>query len=609
MNRLTEILSVSLLLLFPVLTFSAEPGGSTLHAKVITPPEPISVASRDSIIITYKEVTAKAEQSHTVNDQIAELWVRISRYLYYRGNTEEAIRYSLKALDYANLKGLPRLKISMQLLTGDILRGNNLYDLSFSYLNQALIASAALRDTFLMAGAFDRLAAVYLEKYDFNVTEQHARVALYLARSIQCDSITYSSLNILGVGESFKNNPGASLYFLQQALPIAKHVRSDDVSLILINIARNYRLFPDERLAERYSLEAMEQAVRDSIPQYIRLAALNLKLIYKSRNDFRNALQYDSLYYQAKESIRTQNLQIQLKEFTRRIEAERQQGLTQRLLLEKKLTENRFLFSLVTGFLLFAVLLVLIGFLIQFRHQRNQIRKIASDLDQSNLFLKKFISILAHDLRSPFNTILGYSSLLRDDPDMDQEDQKTAVKALCRVSESTFHLLERLLEWSQMQAGTLQPEKQPADIMELIMEERASQEPAARLKGIRLTGNEMTGLILSIDKEMIRTTIRNLLSNALKFARPGGEVSVRLSKSAQEARIEISDNGVGIPEERIKKLMHSGEIFSSQGTKGEKGTGLGLTLCREYIRLHGGDLHIESKVNHGSTFSVILPLS
>jgi signal transduction histidine kinase len=464
-----------------------------------------------------------------------------------------------------------------------------------------------MKDTFLMSGAFDRLASVYLEKYNFSLAEQHARVSIFLARTIHNDSLLYSSLNILGLTKFYLNDLWGSLYYLREALPIAEKVRSDDVALILVNLARNYRLFPDERLAEQYSLKAMEYAIKDSIPQYIRLAALNLKLIYKGRNDYKRTLKYDSTYYQAKEHIRTQNLRIQLQEFTRRIEAERQQGLNQRLILEKQLTENRFVFSLITGFLLFGGLMVLTGFLIQSRYQRNRIRKIARDLDQSNLFLKRFISILAHDLRSPFNTILGYSGLLRDDPDMSRDDYKTAVEALCRVSESTFHLLEQLLEWSQLHAGTLQPEKQSTDISELIREELRAVEPSARLKNIRLSSNLTSGVIAMIDKDMIRTAVRNLLSNALKFTKAVGEVSVRLILAGKDVRIEISDTGVGISEDGIKKIMTQGEIFSTRGTKGEKGTGLGLTLCKEYIRLHGGSLEITSQTGMGSTFAILLP--
>jgi signal transduction histidine kinase len=382
----------------------------------------------------------------------------------------------------------------------------------------------------------------------------------------------------------------------------------EDLPLVMVNIARNYRKLDKSKLSEQISLEALQAAEKFKIPQYIRLVSLNLKLIYIQRKDFANALRYDSLYFQSKESVLSQKVQVQLQDFNSRLESERQTAFANKLILEKKLAESKFFYLLFSALLLFVLLLVITGFLVQRHLQRNRIKQVVKQLDQSNLFLKRFISILAHDLRSPFNTILGYSDMLKNDPDMSEEDTEVAKEALCRVSNSTFQLLERLLEWSRLQTGTLKPEKKSADLLEIIHEVIRLHEPAASLKNIKLEVNSAGPVITAVDPDMIHTTIRNLISNAIKFSHRGGLVRITLQRNDKEIQIEINDTGVGITDENLTKIFAPHEHFTSYGTAGEKGTGLGLTLCQEYIRLHRGVIRATSKVGSGSTFYIILPV-
>jgi PAS domain S-box-containing protein len=233
----------------------------------------------------------------------------------------------------------------------------------------------------------------------------------------------------------------------------------------------------------------------------------------------------------------------------------------------------------------------------------NFLQKLNADKD-------RFISILSHDLKSPFNSILGFSEVLTEDiRKLNTDEIEDIAKNINKSARNTLYLLEDLLAWAMMQQGKIifKPQKLSlADICKNILE---ILNPNAVAKNITINYYIADRIKVFADIDMIKTVLRNLVSNALKFTNNGGTISVSSEENSENVTISISDNGVGIKAENIKKLFNISEVITTKGTAEETGTGLGLLLCKEFVEKHGGKIWVESEVGKGSEFKFTLPIS
>ncbi len=219
----------------------------------------------------------------------------------------------------------------------------------------------------------------------------------------------------------------------------------------------------------------------------------------------------------------------------------------------------------------------------------------------------KFFSIIAHDLKNPFNSILGFCEimLLRFDT-MDNQKMKQLIQVVYDSSQNVFRLLENLLQWSRSQTGSIPFSPEKFAINELIDENILLSENLINEKNLKTEHNLKKEIIVFADKNMINTVIRNLLTNAIKFTEKGG-ISIEINESKSEAEILIKDTGVGIANNKLDALFNIGGMKSTQGTRGEAGSGLGLILCKEFIQKNGGTIIVKSEEGKGSTFVFTLP--
>lgn len=250
--------------------------------------------------------------------------------------------------------------------------------------------------------------------------------------------------------------------------------------------------------------------------------------------------------------------------------------------------------------------------------QSDELEKQANNLKQRNQELKKLnqtkdrlFSIIAHDLRAPFNTILGFSSLLVEQKDYEnREEMADHARYIHDASLQVFNLLENLLFWARSQSNEIQVNILDADLDAIVSENVELIRESLIKKGLGLDTDGYVNYSVKIDVDMMRTVVRNLILNAIKFTPKGGIISIASSKSGSNmVKLSISDTGVGISTENIKRLTIVGEQVSTKGTEGEKGSGLGLLLCNEFVIKNQGRLVIESEPGQGSTFSVLLPAS
>jgi PAS domain S-box-containing protein len=243
------------------------------------------------------------------------------------------------------------------------------------------------------------------------------------------------------------------------------------------------------------------------------------------------------------------------------------------------------------------------------------IQKQASELEQNNEQLSilnatkdKFFSIIAHDLRNPFNTVIGFSEiLLQSFRRFPEEKIEKFLSFIHTSSISGNDLLSNLLMWSRSQSGTISFKPENLELSVIILETINLLEATAHQKGITLHKNFQTNIFCWFDENMMKTVIRNLVSNAIKFTPQDGKISISIEKSEKLITVSVSDTGVGIPKENLHKLFHIDSNFSTKGTSNESGTGLGLILCREFVEKHSGKIWVESEEGKGSTFRFTLP--
>ncbi len=238
----------------------------------------------------------------------------------------------------------------------------------------------------------------------------------------------------------------------------------------------------------------------------------------------------------------------------------------------------------------------------------NKIIRNNLELQKLNAEKDKFFSIIAHDLKSPFNSIVGFSELLvEESANRNFEAIEEYAGIILKSSNQAMNLLMNLMEWAQSQTGRMQFIPEYIDLLKLSNDVISHLETMARLKSIAISASSSASSVVFADKAMVSTIIRNLITNALKFTNSGGTINIDLVKTKSETILTVSDTGVGIKKELLDKLFKINESVSTQGTANEKGTGLGLVLCKEFMEKHGGSISAESKVGIGTKIICSVP--
>ncbi|NMB81605.1 MAG: HAMP domain-containing histidine kinase [Ignavibacteria bacterium] len=229
-------------------------------------------------------------------------------------------------------------------------------------------------------------------------------------------------------------------------------------------------------------------------------------------------------------------------------------------------------------------------------------------LKEVNISKDKFFSIISHDLKSPFQGLLGFTELLNEEYDtLEDEYRKNLIKEIRASSLHIYNLLVNVLEWSRLQTNRTDFNPEKVNLWLEIEEVRNLLMMNAVNKNISLHNEVSKDYYVLADDNMLRSILHNLLTNAIKFTEPGGYVKFRATLAGNFYVISVIDNGIGIKQDDIGKIFSIGIQYSTIGTSNEKGTGLGLTLCKEMIEKHGGSIWVESKLGAGSSFRFTMP--
>jgi PAS domain S-box-containing protein len=239
----------------------------------------------------------------------------------------------------------------------------------------------------------------------------------------------------------------------------------------------------------------------------------------------------------------------------------------------------------------------------------NQLEQSEQVQKELNAEKDKFFSIIAHDLKSPFAGIMGYTALLLDEFDsLSKEEMRDFVSSLDKLSRNTFKLIENLLEWARLQTGKMKYNPTKIQLYESTLYAVSLVSANAERKEIRIINEIKDDPFVKADERMLNSVLENLLSNAIKFTPRGGSITISSSAVNIFYEVSIADTGVGMSPEVIEKIFRIDTNHTTLGTEQEKGTGLGVVLCKEMMERQGGALKVESKLGMGTKFSFILPI-
>lgn len=235
-------------------------------------------------------------------------------------------------------------------------------------------------------------------------------------------------------------------------------------------------------------------------------------------------------------------------------------------------------------------------------------RKAESELKKLVDTKDKFFSIIAHDLKNPFNSIIGFSDLLKIRLLKDKNEKASQLANILNSSaKEAYNLLENLLVWANSQRGDIHFNPMELGLIDIIENEISLVNSMALSKGVAIKYHIAEKLTVKADEHMLKVIIRNLITNAIKYSNQGGEIIVSTFRKSDFIEISVIDNGVGMSEDIRAKLFKLNPEISKLGTEGERGTGLGLILCKEFIEKHGGQIWVESKLGEGTKFSFTIP--
>lgn len=364
-------------------------------------------------------------------------------------------------------------------------------------------------------------------------------------------------------------------------------------------------------------------------------AYYNLFRLDSLLGNYKTALNFYHLYHKHLIEMEKEDAKKNLAELSIKRELEKMKQSNEILKLENDYKEKRLFQQKMFQYLLLLIILGTILFtIIQLRNYRkikNLNKKLLSQntqiiasnevlqlnntllaeqqnkLEQLNQTKDKFVSVLSHDLKSPFNSLLGILDLLNKDwGSFDEQEKQDLVRSLHKSTQNTYQLLEDLLVWGKSQQGLIKKHEETFKASEIIANLKNLLQHSANSKAIALETNCRVDFELKTDKRLLSQILQNFLSNAIKYTHRNGSVILKSEQIGKQIIFTVTDTGIGIPKDVIPKIFDLDIDFGRPGTEAEKSTGMGLILCKEFAKILGARLEASSEVGIGSVFSLVL---
>lgn len=515
------------------------------------------------------------------------------------------------------------------------------------------------------ADLYSNIGMAHTRMNNFSDAIDNYRKSLKINTSIH-DSASIA-VNYNGLGDTFANSnrPDSALVnFLKSYYFFKKIKMADRQAIVIANLAAVYPNFPDsldkaldyfnqawdsfQKLGwDHYEAEykqgigsifikqgkyneaiiAFNESLRltDKFNRGFSLKKLNyegLAEVYKKLGDYKTAFENYVLYTQFNDSMVQKEKYEQIINLEKQYETEKKQNEIIRLqasheLMDVQLEKNKQL--KILGFVTASLLLIFVLFILVryfdkiklnrlLEHKNQKIAQSENELKILNAAKNKFFSILAHDLKNPFHTVMGYSYLLsKDYEQFTEEERRKFATDINQSSNNIFRLLENLLEWSKSQTGRLVFTPRDIEFKRILENSVSVLRSVAIQKNIRIEFSFEDDLSLFADPQMIETVLRNLINNAIKFTPENGLIEITANRTEDCISICVKDSGIGISEEETRNLFQIDSTVKRKGTNNEDGSGLGLILCREFVRKNNGTIWVNSSPGNGSSFFFTVP--
>ncbi len=555
----------------------------------------------------------------------------IANVLGHWGEYEEALTYNQEALNFweeiGNEEEIAASYNNMGMLYLEL--GN--CDNAFDYFNKSLDIYQRLGSSSDILNLTLHLGDIYLQQQQYNKALEYYIKAQDIGKEVNNKKLKSIILSNIGEAYNKKGDYNKALQYQNQALKLKEEIGDKRrLSITYTELGSIYNNIGEYDKALFYLNKGLDAATEISFKYQLNKCYKNLSDVYKNIGNYKKAYDFFQLYISGKEKINSEDSKQKIAELQAKYQVEKKDKENERLrhseLLNKVQIRNQ---QLIIGFVLFILLgSFILSIVFHSRYQQNQklniqlslknkeieeqqknVEKLNTDLQESNAAKDKFFSIVAHDLKNPFNSLLVLTGLLIDDYDtLTEEERKQFIDQIKNSAENTYMLLQNLLEWASTQLGKTVIVKENIDISRISNEVITILRPIAKNKKITIGSDIPEKTFAFADKNMISTIFLNLLSNAVKFTPRDGEVRVRSIASNAHLEIQVADSGVGISSDNIKKLFRLDQKLQTAGTDKEKGTGLGLILCKEFVDKNNGKIWVESEEGKGSSFFFSLPV-
>lgn len=501
---------------------------------------------------------------------------------------------------------------------GLIYQDFGVYDEALTYHYKGLEIAREIDNINTITYSYSNIGSCYKLKKEFKSALKYYKLGhkIYDENKNNGRNYSYFLANI-GMAYFELGKTDSALHYFEQSLKQAERIHNEHrVAIAEYHLGIAHLHLGNIETAAGFIHKSYQHALENQYLELLRDNQFALAEIEEARGHANVALEYyknaaalkDSLFN--KEEI-SKFAELIIKQIQEKEENEKAL-LKENIEIQKVIIreERIILWMLVAGGVL------LLAALFHIARSRESIKKLNAKLRESERGLKqsnadkdKLFTIIAHDLRSPFNTIMGFSKILAQHAkkkDVDNIEEYS--KIINKSSENAMALLSNLMEWSLSKTDQMIFNPKELDVNDLINKNVRFHTATAKQKSITITNLTKGSLLVSADPSMVDTVIRNLISNAIKFTSSGGSIQVWGENKKENVEIAVRDNGLGMKEEALQKLFRADTQYSTYGTQNEKGTGLGLMLCKEFIEKHNGQIWVQSEVGKGSVFYFHLPI-
>ncbi|MFD1294412.1 tetratricopeptide repeat protein [Lutibacter holmesii] len=544
---------------------------------------------------------------------------------------DKAIEYYLKSLNISqSLNDNEGVAMNYNDI-GNLYYDQEHYENAITYFKKALSLYENLEDKEGLSSVYTNLGNAYSDLGDYTKGMDYYRRSIHLELELNDEggiAVNYNNLGDCNIQLGDLEN--AESYF-EKAIEIANKINDQELlAIIYLNLADLQQKSKKYSQTIFYALKSLNIS---KVLGRLEIQSEDLKYLaeaYERKGDVENALLFQKELTVVNDSLLNYEKVKKVQLFNALNKLEQNSTTISDLATENRITqlkyknEKKISHYLIIAIVVFAFLIIVLIHqqtakkkaynLLEFRNfqisrMNTEIEEQRDYLNQLNKTKDKFFSIIAHDLKNPFNSIKGFTELLIDNRgDYDSEKQLKFLRIIKDSTVKASTLLNNLLTWANSQSGNLTYSPKKIELVLQVIDVVSLLEIQAVKKDIHIFNNIDHNLTVAGDENMVNTIFRNLISNAVKFTKPNGEVRIESSLKNNMVEISVKDNGVGISDEDLKNIF-SLEVKNTQlGTAKEQGSGLGLILCKDFVEKHGGKIWVNSVLGEGTEFTFTLPV-